>query len=137
MSEVATILCSSEALMRLNLLSNRFICWLHFEGPAPEALESIVRKLVSSGCVQISISGERGEAIHDEIDQILVDCELASDAVTTWHPEGLDNVAWDFANVDFASAEASLRVIAVFGTGTSIELQTLSAIAASLKRALA
>jgi len=108
-------------------------CWLHVDEAKFDKAPLLALHLAHIGVLHIAISGVEASFIHDEIDDVL--WKSGFEISTTWHEESLNEVAWDFLNVDFVSGGIALRCVIVLGKNFTEELDRLSEITAHLSEA--
>jgi hypothetical protein len=129
------VFCDSQTAMRLAFTGERIAVWLHVERSSGFDLKPLVLALVRAGAVHFAVSGDQAAARHDQIDDCLLDANEVG-IPTTWHEEALAEIAWDFANVDFASGGITLRWIIVIGESPERELSVIGELAGRLAAAL-
>lgn len=129
------VFCDSQTAMRLAPTGERIAVWLHVERSSGVVLNPLVLALVRAGAVHFAVSGDQAAQRHDQIDDCLLDANEAGIS-TTWHEESLADIAWDFANIDFASGGISLRWVIVIGESRERELSMMGELAGRLAAAL-
>lgn len=122
------VFCDSASASILAFKDQKLAVWFHIDRNSEPDLSSLVQQFASNGAVHFAVSGANSPDLHDKIDDVLLDSGITS-IVTTWHEEPLDEVAWDFANIDFCSARASIRCVVVFGNSLEAELAIISRLA--------
>jgi hypothetical protein len=118
------ILLNSEAARSFRLDDVNVSWWLHMKKGWDESSYEIISNLTRSASVHFTVSGVDAMLVHDRIDDIAFD--RGFEPTTTWHEGALNEVVWDFLNVDYSSKTITIRCIVVLGESSISELETLS-----------
>jgi hypothetical protein len=112
------------ALQKLQLPGTPFACWLHFEESEPVTLFEALHNLVGAGCVRIFVSGDEALQRHESIDDWLIG-QNRSDVTTIWQTVPIEEMAWDFLNLELVPTNSDLRVVSAFASDPEVELRRL------------
>jgi hypothetical protein len=119
------IACTADALKSIGPLGGPISCWLHFEDGPGFNINSIILKLLELKCCHFAISGSGAQAIHDKIDDILI--ENTSELIlTTWHVNSVSETVDEFLAVKCPSGDDPIRLVVVFADSDGRELTKLS-----------
>jgi|GEM_PF-4900246 len=133
-SQHPLLFCDSRSVRSLTFKDQKIAVWFHIDWTSEIDLSNLVLGLARHGAVHFAVSGANAPDWHDRIDNALLEAGIAS-VVTTWHEEPLDEVAWDFANIDFVSGGLSLKCVVVLGESAASERATISRLAKHLSGA--